>query len=67
MSSWERPGGLRLARHLREVVAGLREAAPLLVDAQVKAFEGMTATVHLASQPRRLSDSQPENRRERGE
>ena len=41
MSSWERPEELRLARRLREVVAGLREATPHLVEAQMKAFEGM--------------------------
>jgi len=67
MSRWERAEGLRLATRLKEVVAGLRETAPLLMDAQAKAFQGMTATVHLASQPRRLSDGQPENRKERYE
>ena len=56
-----------MATRLKEVVAGLRETAPLLMDAQAKAFQGMTATVHLASQPRRLSDGQPENRKERYE
>ncbi len=61
---WERLQGLKLTVRLREVVAGLREATPHLVDAQVKAFEGMAATARVASQPRRLSDAQPGDRRE---
>jgi len=57
--SWKQPQGMRLVERLREVASGLREAAPLLVEAQVRAFEGMAATARLASQPRRLSASKP--------
>ena len=63
-TNWKQPQGLRRAERLREVVAGLREAAPLLVEAQVKAFEGMAATARLASQPRRLSGPDLGTRRE---
>jgi len=67
MNRWNQPQGLRLAESLKDVVSGLRKAAPLLVNAQVKAFEGMAATVRLASQPRRLSASQPGHQRETNE
>jgi len=64
MSSWEQPQGLRLTTRLREVVAGLREAAPLLADAHVKAFQGMAATVRLAAHPRHLCNAQANDRGE---
>ena len=63
-TKWNQPQGMRLAERLKEVASGLREAAPLLVEAQVRAFEGMAATARLASQPRRLSSSPPDDRRD---
>ena len=64
MSNWRRPQEMRLARRLEEVVAGLRLAAPTLLEAHVRALEGMAATAHLASQPRSLDASRPVERRE---
>ena len=63
-TNWKQPQGIRLAERLKEVASGLREAAPLLLEAQVKAFEGMAATARLASQPRQLSAPEPSGRRE---
>jgi len=53
-----------LQNKLREVARGLREATPLLLDAQVRTFEGMAAAARLASQPRCLEVSPPDDRRE---
>ncbi len=49
MATWKQPQGLRLAERLRAVADGLRDAAPLLVEAQVKAFESMAAIDELAA------------------
>ena len=63
-TQWTQPQTLPLAKRLRKVATQLREATPHLMEAQVKAFEGMAATARLASQPRRLSDTQLGDRRE---
>jgi len=52
MSTWGRPQESRLAERLRAVAEGLREAAPLLVEAQLKSFEGIASVVELAAQAR---------------
>ena len=64
MADWKQPQGMRLAKRLEEVVAGLRRAAPTLLEAHVRALEGMAAATHLASQPRSLDASRPVERRE---
>jgi len=52
MATWKQPQGLRLAERLRAVADGLRDAAPLLVEAQVKAFESMAAAVEASARSR---------------
>jgi hypothetical protein len=64
MADWKRPQGMRLARRLEVVVAELRRCAPVLLEAHVRALEGMAATAHLASRPRSLDASRPVERRE---
>jgi len=50
MKKWERPQGSKLAERLRAVADGLRDVAPLMAEAQTKAFEGMVTAVAARAQ-----------------
>ena len=48
-AQWKQPTALGLTKKLQEVSQGLQEALPLLVEAHVKAVEGMARTAVVAN------------------
>ena len=53
---WRQPQEMKLAERLQDVVAGLREATPLLLETQTNAFKAMAATIQLASQTHAMKE-----------
>ena len=56
MTTWQRPKRSKLAERLAAAAEGLREAIPLLMAAQVKAFESMAAAVEASARSRAQED-----------